>query len=204
MSPPSPSPRRSARTEVLAAAVDRASVEGLDGLTMGRLASTVEMSKSGVAGLFGSKAELQVAMLRAASERFQRDVVDAVDAEPGLPRLRQLLHRWLDHIATAYAGGCFFSAAATELDGRPGPARDVLVGLERSWIKALASEVRLAVRLGELPDSTDPDQLAFELFGMLLAANFWNQLLEDAGGLDRARDAIARRLPPTPDVSMPT
>lgn len=194
-------PRRSARAEVLSAALDVASVEGLEGLTIGHLAATVAMSKSGVAGLFGSKADLQVATLQAASERFQRDVIDTVDAEPGLSRLRQLLHRWLDHIATAYPGGCFFSAAATELDGRPGPARDVLVVLERSWIKTLASEARLAVRLGELPEATDPDQLAFELFGVLLAANFWNQLLDDAGGLDRARDAIALRLGVAPDAS---
>lgn len=179
---------------MLSAAADGASIEGLEGLSIGRLASTLAMSKSGVVGLFGSKADLQVATLRAASERFQREVIDAVDDEPGVERLRHLLHRWLDHIADAYPGGCLFSAAATELDGRPGPARDVLVALERQWIKTLTSEARLAIRLGELPDSTDPAQLAFELFGVLLAANFWNQLLEDPTGLERARDAIDRRL----------
>src|SRR5262249_30502113 len=100
-------------------------------------------------------------------------------------------------IATAYPGGCFFAAAATELDGRPGPARDVLVAAEKSWIKTLASEVRLAVRLGELPDTTDPEQTAFELFGILLAANFWAQLLDDPTASGRAGRAIDSRLPLT-------
>lgn len=190
------STRPSPRAHVLSTAADRASVEGLEGLSIGRLALALEMSKSGVAGLFGSKADLQVATLRAAADRFQREVVDAVDAEPGVERLRQLLHRWLDHIASAYTGGCLFSAAATELDGRPGPARDVLVELEHRWIETLEAEARLAVRLGELPDSIDPGQLAFELFGVLLAANFWNQLLGDATGLERARHAIDHWLQP--------
>lgn len=188
--------RPSARADVLAVAADRASIEGLEGLTIGSLAADLGMSKSGVVGLFGSKTDLQVATLRAASERFQREVVDSVHAEPGVERLRQLAHRWLDHVAAAYAGGCFFIAAAADLDGRPGAARDVLVALETAWIAALSAEAKLAVRLGELPRDTDPDQLAFELFATLLAANFWNQLLDDTGGLDRARVAIDRLTEP--------
>lgn len=186
--------RPNARRTVLAAAADRASVEGLEGLTIGTLAAGVGMSKSGVAGLFASKADLQVATLQAAAERFQAEVIDGADAEPGVARLRQWLDRWLDHIAGAYPGGCLFSSAATELDGRPGQARDVLAGVEARWIDVLASEARLAVRLGELPPSTDPQQLAFELFGALLAANFWAQLLGDAAAYDRARMAIDGRL----------
>ena len=179
---------------MLSTAADRASIEGLEGLTIGRLAETVDMSKSGVAGLFGSKAELQVATVGLAAERFQRAVIEGADAEPGVERLRQLLHRWVDFVADAYPGGCFFAAAATELDSRPGPARDLLVDVERRWIGLLEKEVRLAVRLGELPAATDPRQLVFELFGVLLAANFWNKLLEDAGGLQAAHEAIDRRL----------
>jgi hypothetical protein len=84
--------------------------------------------------------------------------------------------------------------AAADLDDRPGPARDVLVEVEREWIKTLTAECRLAVRLDELPDTTDPEQLCFELFGVLLAANFWNQLLGERAGLDRAHRAIDDRL----------
>jgi AcrR family transcriptional regulator len=181
---------------VLATAAERASTEGLEGVTIGHLASLLAMSKSGVVELFGSKANLQAATVQSASERFQREVIDAVTAEPGLGRLSELLDRWLEHVATAYPGGCFFAAAATELDGRPGPARDLLETIERRWIGLLESEARLAVRLRELPASTDPAQLAFELFGLLLAANFWNQLLGEASGLQLARQAIAARLAP--------
>ena len=179
---------------MLAAAADKASVDGLEGLTIGRLADILGMSKSGVVGLFGSKADLQRATLGVASDRFQREVIDGADAEPGVERLRQLLHRWVDHIARAYPGGCFFAAAATELDNRPGPARELLVDVERQWIGTLEAEARLAVRLGELPAATDARQLVFELFGLLLAANFWNKLLDDPGGLDAAHIAIDGRL----------
>jgi AcrR family transcriptional regulator len=167
-------------------------MEGLEGLTVGRLASSLGMSKSGVIGLFGSKADLQVATLRSAGERFQREVIDQARAEPGVARLRELLDLWLIHMTTAYPGGCLFSAAAAELDDRPGPARDELVGLERHWIALLESEARLAVRLGELPKNTDPHQLVFELFSMLLGANFWNRLLGDPDAAKRAHDAIDR------------
>lgn len=189
-----PAVRPSKREELLEIATDRASVDGLEGLTIGRLASDAGMSKSGVAGLFGSKSDLQVATVRAAAARFEREVVGVVDAEAGAARLRALVHRWLDHIGDAYSGGCVFIAAATDVDGHPGPARDALAEIERSWIDALAAEAKLAVRLGELPASTDPDQIAFELFGLLMAANFWNQLFDDAGGLDRARGAVDRLL----------
>jgi AcrR family transcriptional regulator len=169
-------------------------MEGLEGLTIGGLASSLGMSKSGVVGLFGSKADLQVATLRAAGERFQREVIDKVRAEPGIARLRETLDLWLTHITTAYPGGCLFSAAAAELDDRPGPARDELVALERRWIDHLESEVRLAVRLGELPRGTDPHQLVFELFSVLLGANFWNRLLGDPDAVRGAQDAIDRAL----------
>ncbi len=186
--------RSSKRQELLEIAADRASVDGLEGLTIGSLASAAGMSKSGVAGLFGNKADLQVATVRAAAARFEREVVGAVDVEAGVARLRALVRQWIEHIGDAYSGGCVFIAAATDVDGHPGPARNALAEIERSWIGTLAAEAKLAVRLGELPASTDPDQLAFELFGLLMAANFWNQLFDDAGGLDRARIAVDRLL----------
>lgn len=189
-----PTTRPSKRDDLLRLATDRASVDGLEGLTIGRLAADAGMSKSGVAGLFGSKADLQVATVRAAAARFDDEVVAAVTEEPGVARLRAIVHRWLEHVADAYSGGCVFIAAATDIDGHPGPARDVLAEIERAWVATLAAEAKLAIRLGELPRRTDPDQLAFELFGLLMAANFWNQLFDDPGGLDRARLAADRLL----------
>jgi AcrR family transcriptional regulator len=189
-----PPGRASARPDVLAKAAARASTEGLEGLTIGRLAASLGMSKSGVVGLFGSKADLQVATLRSAGDRFQREVIDKARAEPGVARLRELLHLWLNHITTAYPGGCFFSAAAAELDDRPGPARDELIALERRWIAHLESEARLAIRLGELPKSLNPHQLVFELFSVLLGFNFWNRLLGDPDAVSRAHQAIDRAL----------
>ena len=186
--------RASARSDVLAQAATRASTEGVEGLTIGRLAASLGMSKSGVVGLFGSKADLQVATLRSAGDRFQREVIDKARAEPGVARLQELLHLWLTYITTAYPGGCLFSAAAAELDDRPGPARDELVALERRWIAHLESEARLAIRLGELPRSLDPRQLVFELFSVLLGANFWNRLLADPDAVTRADNAIDRVL----------
>jgi AcrR family transcriptional regulator len=189
-----PPGRASARSDVLSQAAARASTEGLEGLTIGRLAASLGMSKSGVVGLFGSKADLQVATLRSAGDRFQREVIDKARAEPGVARLRELLHLWLTHITTAYPGGCFFSAAAAELDDRPGPARNELIALERRWIAHLESEARLAIRLGELPKSLNPKQLVFELFSVLLAFNFWNRLLGDPDAVGRAHHAIERAL----------
>ena len=183
------------RDEILARAVDVASVEGLEGLTIGRLANELAMSKSGVFAHFGSKEKLQFAAIDAAVGIFTQQVVaPAMDAEPGLPRVQVMLSAWLDYLAEpVFEGGCFFSATTAEFDGRGGPVRDRLVELTRQWMSALATELRLAQRLGEIVEQ-DTEQLLFELHAFLQEANWAMQLLGDTEAHARARLAISARL----------
>src|SRR3954467_15595712 len=154
-------PRKGVRTResILRVAVDLASVEGLEGLTIGRLARELEMSKSGLFAHFGSKEELQVATVRAAAAIFVARVIrgPVEDHEPGIARLLMLLDRWLDYMERGtFAGGCFFAAATVEMDGRPGPVRDAVANQISSWARLLADYAGDAIARGELREDTDP------------------------------------------------
>src|SRR5687767_10858762 len=196
-----PMPRRSAaavadtRAEVLDVAVRRASVDGLEGLTIGRLAGELEMSKSGLHGLFGSKEELQVATFEKAVESFTREVwLPVADREPGLPRLLALLDRWLGyHRRRVLPGGCFVTTATIEFDARPGPLRDAVAEARRRMHAALAADVRIAVDAGDLPAGTDPADTAFALYALASAASQAIQL-DERGASARARRAMRRVL----------
>jgi AcrR family transcriptional regulator len=185
------------RRAILSAAVNIASVEGLEGLTIGRLASHLEMSKSGLFAHFGSKEELQISTVRAAGAIFVHRVIREAEErhEPGLARLSGMLDSWLDYMERGtFAGGCFFANAATEMDGRPGPVRDAIAVQLSSWLELLAGYARAAIERGELEPGTDPEQLAFELDALGTAVNAGWQLHEDAAVFDRGRRAIATRL----------
>jgi AcrR family transcriptional regulator len=185
------------RRTILAAAVNVASVEGLEGLTIGRLATELEMSKSGLFAHFGSKEELQISTVRAAAAIFAHRVVRPAEErhEPGIARLRALLATWLDYMERGtFAGGCFFAAATVEMDGRPGPVRDAVAAQMTGWAQLLADYARAAVERGELEPDTDPEQLAFELDALGTAVNSGWQLHEDSAVFDRGRRAISRRL----------
>jgi AcrR family transcriptional regulator len=187
-------PRRSAaavadtRSEVLDAAVRRASVEGLEGLTIGRLADELSMSKSGLFGLFGSKEELQVATFDTAVEDFTREVWLPVASRPdGLPRLLALIDRWLAyHRRQVLPGGCFVTTATIEFDARPGPLRDAVGHARRRMHAALEADVRTAVEAGDVPAGTDPADTAFALYALASAASQAIQLGEP-GASARAR-----------------
>lgn len=187
-------PRRSAaavaetRTEVLDAAVRRASVDGLEGLTIGRLADEVAMSKSGLFGLFGSKEELQVATFEAAVEHFTREVwLPVAGREAGLPRLVALIDRWLGyHRRRALPGGCFVTTATIEFDARPGPLREAVARARARMHGALEADVRAAVEAGDLPAQTRAADVAFALYAMASAASVAIQL-EEPGAHARAR-----------------
>jgi AcrR family transcriptional regulator len=194
-------PRRSAaearetRRQIVARALDRASVEGLEGLTIGRLADEVGMSKAGVVGHFGSKEGLQLAVVDAAREAFTRDVWEPVAGEPaGLRRLIAACEAWIDDVIGRYPGGCFFTAAASEFDGRPGPVRDELAAIWARWHRTLEQEVRTAMEAGEIPAGEDAGQLAFELRAIVLGLNQSLQLARDDTAPDRARRAVRRIL----------
>jgi AcrR family transcriptional regulator len=184
------------RESIIGRAVQVASVDGLEGVTIGRLAHDLGMSKAGVIGQFGSKTELQLAALKQASEVFRREVwLPAADRPPGLERLLAVCDNWIGHIAgRTFPGGCFWTAASTEYDARRGALHaQVQEGLKR-WRNVLRSEVRTAVAHGELSADTDPDQLAFELQGLAMGLNQAVQLFGDRRAPARARRAVRRIL----------
>ncbi|KAA2262458.1 TetR/AcrR family transcriptional regulator [Solihabitans fulvus] len=189
------------RRAILRRAVDIASVEGLDGLSIGRLATDLQVSKSGVFAHFGAKQELQLATIRAARAIVDDHVVrPALEVAPGLDRLRTLLDRWLRYSQDrVFPGGCFFFAAQAEFDARPGPVRDAITESGSQWTRLVESCVREAAQLGELAADTDPAQLCFELTAFLDAANLFSLLHDDPLAYERARVAIRARLRfPTP------
>jgi AcrR family transcriptional regulator len=171
------------------AAVRAASLEGLEGLTIGRLADDLEMSKSGLFGLFGSKLDLQLATLQAANELFLEEVWRPVRSVPaGRARLLALCDSWLSfHERCVLPGGCFTTTAAVEWDARPGPLRDAVAESLDDWLKLLSREVSTAVEQGELPKTVDPADAAFQLNALASAASWTFHLTGERGALKRAR-----------------
>ncbi len=184
------------RRTVLRRAVDLASVEGLDGVTIGRLADELSMSKSGLFAHFGSKEALQLATIRAARAIFSLAVVTPSQARPpGLARLRSLLGGWLDYSrGREFPGGCFFSRATHEYAARPGPVRDALREVEREWLAVLAGTIDEARDRGEVGPDVDSRQLAFELDAYLDSANLQSLLEGDQRVYDLAQAAVESRL----------
>lgn len=194
-------PRRSAsavsdsREATLEAAVELASIEGLEGLTIGRLAGDLEMSKSGLIGRFGDKEALQRAVLAQAAERFTKAVWDrAQGAEPGLPRLEAIIEAWIDHLRTGFPGGCFVTTASVEYDARPGALHDDVAALVRTWLAALERDVRAAMDAGDLQVQAAPADLAFELHALASGGGVAARLTGDAESFDRTRRAMRRAL----------
>jgi AcrR family transcriptional regulator len=177
------------RDAILERAVDLASTEGLEGLTIGRLATELRMSKSGLFGHFGSKEELQLATVRAAADRFVAAVVEpTLRAEEGLPRLRALCRRYLEYLERpVFPGGCFWGAVTPEFDDRPGPVRDLIRDGMAAWLGLLERNAAAA-------GLEDPAQVAFELNALAQAANSSAQLFGDRQAFKRAREAMERRL----------
>ena len=202
MSVQSPTQRRRrsdglrSRRAILDAAARLATVEGIDGLSIGGLAKSIGMSKSGLYAHFGSKQELQLATIDAAEEVFHADVIDpAMQADDGLPRVKALCDGFLSHVERGvFPGGCFFSSVAAELNTRPGPVRDQIAAFLSEWIGDIASSLGTAQRQGELDADVSIDQLAFELNAMLAQANAVFLLYGDRRAFDMARRAIGDRL----------
>jgi AcrR family transcriptional regulator len=184
------------RERIVERAIRLASRDGLDGVTIGRLADELGISKSGLFAHFGSKEEMQLAVLEAAVARFQELVVKPALAAPrGEPRLRAIFHRWLGWANDpALPGGCIFLAAATELDDKPGVLRDFLVASQKEWLGAVSRATRIAIEEGHLRRDLDPEQLTFELFGVMLSYHHARRLLRDPKADARARNALDRML----------
>jgi AcrR family transcriptional regulator len=185
------------RESILQAAADVASVEGLEGLTIGRLATELGMSKSGLFAHFGSKEELQLATIDAARRRFVDHVIRPSRGLPrGRARLEALLIDWLEYFRSeVFRGGCFFNAVKAEFDSRPdGPVRAAITEDVRQFLAFLAREVRKAQEAGDLDSAVDPEQLAFELDAFGGAANHHYQFMRDKAVFDRAAAAMRSRL----------
>ena len=180
------------REAILDSALSLASVGGLSGLSIGSLAREVGLSKSGLFAHFGSKEELQIAVLQTAADRFVAEVVVPALREPrGEPRVRALFERWLAwERADFLPGGCPFVAAASELDDRPGPVRDHLVRSQLDWLDALAAAARIGVTEGHFRPHLDPAQFAYEMYSLILAYHQFHRLLRDAGTEARCRQAF--------------
>ena len=173
------------RAAILERAVDLATVEGLEGLTIGRLASDLGMSKSGLFAHFGSKQDLQLATVAAAADRFRRVVIEpSLAAAEGGPRLRAMAERYFEYLET-FTGGCFWGATASEYDDRPGPVRDAIAATMDLWMAEL---VRQATAAG----ITDPERYAFELYAVVMGANSRFRLSGDHRTFDLARATLAR------------
>lgn len=184
------------RAAILHEAAQLATVEGIAGLSISRLAQAVGMSKSGLIAHFGSKQGLQLATIETASAIFTEEVVDpALAGRTGLERLQALAERFLAHVeARTFPGGCFFASVAAEMDTHPGAVRDRAVQLNDEWTRHLEAAVRDAQDEGTIDRAEDAHQLAFELDAYLLLANAQFVVDQEPTPLLRARRAVQRRL----------
>jgi AcrR family transcriptional regulator len=177
------------RNAILERAVDLASAEGLEGLTIGRLARELQMSKSGLFAHFGSKEELQLATIEVAAQRFFEEVVAPAQAEPeGYARLSAYCERYIDFLERkVFSGGCFWAAAAAEFDDRPGVVCDAVRAGVLSWLGELERQAHIF-------ETDGAAELAFEIYSLGLGANTYSKLLGDTLAFSRARTTIERRL----------
>lgn len=181
------------RSAILDAACELAARDGLEGLTIGALAERMGMSKSGVFAHFGSREDLQIAVLKAYERRFVEDVLKpGLEAPRGLARLRAILGLWLERTAVEAASACIWISGATEYDDRPGSVRDELVGMVRSWQRELVRAIRQAIETGELRADTDPGELVFDLYGVILVLHHDARLMDSSDAPARARRAFDR------------
>jgi len=198
-----PAPKRRTRSDgersyraILDAAARLATLDGLEGLSISRVANEIGMSKSGLFSHFSSKQDLQLATIATAETIYAAEVIEpAMQLPEGLERLQDLCQRYLSYVQRGvFPGGCFFASTAAEFDSRGGPIRDRVRAVLASWDELLKANFRAAQRHGDLAHDVDIDQLTFEINALLHEANGHYLLFRDTGALDRAQTAIADRL----------
>jgi AcrR family transcriptional regulator len=181
------------RAAILDAALGLASHMGLEGLSIGALAEVTQMSKSGVFAHFGSREELQISVIREYHNKFEEEVFfPAIREARGLPRLRMLFENWVKRVTVELDSGCIYISGAVEFDDRPGPVRDALASMVRAWHAALEKAIRIAIDEAHLRADTDPQQMLFEIHGLVLALHHDARFLRLPGATDRARTAFDR------------
>jgi AcrR family transcriptional regulator len=184
------------RSKILQIAADIASAEGLEGLSIGRLATELQMSKTGIFAHFGSKEQLQLATVETAKQIFQELVVQpALQSPRGISRLKAMLGHWLRYVEKiVFRGGCFFAAVSAEFDSRPGAVRDQIAELTKAWMVGLQEEIAFAQSRNEIQAGVRPAQFAFELHAYVQEANWTFKLFNDKSAFLFARRAIADRI----------
>jgi AcrR family transcriptional regulator len=181
------------RAAIVEVALELAARNGLEGLTIGSLAERMQRSKSGVFAHFGSREDLQIAVLKAYERRFVDEVlVPALKEKRGLPRLRAVFDRWLERTAIEAARGCIWISGAAEYDDRPGSVREELVAMVRSWQRELSRAIQQAVDAGDLPADLDVQELVFQLYGVILVLHHDGRLLDSPDAVGRARRSFER------------
>ena len=194
------------RATILDAALMLASHKGLEGLSIGVLADVTGMSKSGVFAHFGSREELQISVVREYHVRFEEEIFfPAMRETRGLARLCALFQRWIRRVTVELDSGCLYISGAVEFDDRPGPVRDALADMVRTWQTAIERAIRMSIEEGHLQPDTDPLQLMFELHGLILALHHDARFLRTPGAIARARLGYTRlvSLHLAPGVALP-
>lgn len=181
------------RAAILDVALELASRNGLEGLTIGLLADRMSMSKSGVFAHFGSREDLQLEVVKLYHHRFEQEVFyPSIKEARGLPRLVAMYTRWVKRVSVEIASGCIYISGAVEYDDREGPIREQLVSMVRAWQEALLRSVQQAVEIGHLRADVDAAQLVFEMHGLILALHHDARFLRNPGAVERARAAFER------------
>ncbi len=179
------------KAAILEAALGLATYIGLEGLSIGALAETMGMSKSGVFAHFGSREELQISVVREYHARFEHEVFAPALAQPrGLARLRAMLDLWMQRSSIEVDSGCVYISGAVEFDDRTGPVRDALVDSVRTWHAAMRRAIVQSQETGELDSALDPDQMLFEIHGLVLALHYEARFLQTPAAIDRARQGL--------------
>ena len=176
---------------IIDAALGLATQIGLEGLSIGALAEVARMSKSGVFAHFGSREELQLSVVREYHARFEAEVFFPIlEAERGLPRLRQLFANWTKRTSAEIDSGCLYISGAAEFDDRPGPVRDALASMVKTWLAAVHRTVVQAREEGHLAADIDAEQMVFELHGLILALQYEARFLRSSKSLARTHQGF--------------
>lgn len=183
------------RAAILETALESASRHGLEGLTIGLLAEQMNMSKSGVFAHFGSREDLQIAVLKLYHHLFEQEVFyPSMKEARGLPRLRSMFALWIKRVTREIASGCIYISGATEYDDRYGVIRDELVGMVNAWQGALLRGAIQAQELGHLQADVDPEQIVYEMYGLILALHHDARFLKKSGSVTRAEIGFERMI----------
>ena len=181
------------RAAILGVALEIASRDGLEGLTIGLLADRMSMSKSGVFAHFGSREDLQLEVIKLYHHRFEQEVFyPSIREARGMPRLKAMFARWIKQVSVEIASGCIYISGAVEYDDRPGPIREQLVSMVQAWQSALLRAVQQAIETGDLKPDTDAQQMVFEMYGLILALHHDARFLRMPGAVERARRGFER------------